>query len=240
MARLEPVPITVRSTLRIAERVQRLDFTGMSNVVSERPASYLSLWFSPPDQALDAPGRTPKRTFTPRSLDPVRRTMTVEFVLHGPGTATDWAVNARSGDTIWAGETKGGFDRPPDTSFVVMVGDETAIPAIGTIVEHLDGDVGFVAVIEVADSLDERAVSDTVDVDPIWLHRGDDIDRVGQVTLNLLGELQVPADAFWWIAGERESIREMRDLLVEDRAVPKKRLSLNAYWRLATVDPRHR
>ncbi|HSJ72666.1 MAG TPA: SIP domain-containing protein, partial [Acidimicrobiia bacterium] len=50
-------------------------------------------------------------------------------------------------------------------------------------------------------------------------------------------ELSLDEDAYWWIAGEREAIRAMRDVVI-DRGASRERLSLNAHWRLRPTDPR--
>ncbi len=148
-----------------------------------------------------------------------------------------WAASATPGDRIWAGETSGGYSVPPPGSHLVLVGDDTAIPAIGAIVEASHDSVHITAVIEVIDGLDERPVSDQRIVHPIWVHRGDDPNQAGKATLGLLEDLSVSEDAHWWIAGEREAIRAMRDVVV-DRGVSRERLSLNAHWRLKPTDPR--
>jgi NADPH-dependent ferric siderophore reductase len=209
---------------------------------STLPAAYLSLWFEDPDVAMQHPrdGRSPKRTFTVRTASPEDGTMTVDFVLHGSGPASTWAERAKVGDAIWAGETRSGWEVPPSGSHLVLVGDDTALPAIGAIAEATPDDVRITTIAEVVDGLDERVLSDTRVLDPIWLHRGKDPSNAGAPTVNLLETLVVPDDAHWWVAGERDAILSMRDLIVGTRGVPPERFSLNAYWRLVTTDPRRR
>jgi len=166
--------------------------------------------------------------------------MTIDFVLHGPGKATDWARTAAAGDVIWAGATSGGYDIPVTLSHLVLVGDDTAIPAIGTVLEAIPSDTRKTVVIEVVDEDDERQPSDAALCDPIWLHRGADATDTGIQSLNLARSIAVPSDAHWWIAGEREAIRKIRDALVFERGVDRNHISLNAYWRLLPVDPRQR
>lgn len=242
MTRPDPVPITVASTERLNLRTSRVTFAADFDVSTVRPASHLSLWFSDPTSGLMEPGqqRQPKRTLTPRFVDGPNKTITVDFVLHGSGPASSWASTAQAGDVIWAGPIKGGFDLPADPNFLVLIGDDTGIPAIGTIVEAVEQRVGTCVIIEVVDERDERQVSPQRHVDPIWLHRGDDPGRTGLATLNLIREIQVPDDAYWWIAGEREAIRAIRDVLIHDRAVDRDHFSLNAHWRLTETDPRLR
>jgi NADPH-dependent ferric siderophore reductase len=234
------VPIAVDAVERLARRVVRISFTGMTLIDSVLPACFLSLTFSDPARSGEGErrGRSDRRTFTPRAMSAIDNTLTVDFVLHGEGPASTWAESARRGDTIWAGPTKGGYHTPPAGSHLVLVGDDTAIPAIGTIIEALDPTVRAVVVLEVIDRDDEREVTALREIDPMWLHRGDDPAQTGMLTVNLLAGLAVPDDSFWWIGGERQAILSMRDLLLDDRSVPKERLDLNAHWRLRPVDPR--
>lgn len=242
MTRPDPVPITVAMTERLNLRTTRVTFATDLDLSTPRPASHLSLWFSDPTHGLTERDqqRQPKRTFTPRFVDGSNQTMTVDFVLHGSGPASTWASSAQAGDVIWAGPIRGGFDPPADPAFLVLIGDDTAIPAIGTIVEAVDPRVGTRVILEVVDEHDERQVSPQRQVDPIWIHRGEDPGRTGQATLNLVREIEVPEDAYWWIAGEREAIRAVRDVLVRDRGVDRTRYNLNAHWRLTSTDPRLR
>ncbi len=241
MPRALPVPITVTDATDLAPRARRIRFTDMTVIESRKPASYLSLSFTDPGQPAVADGRrrSDRRTFTPRWFDD-QGSMTVDFVLHGSGPASTWANRAMIGDVIWAGPTRGGYDVPPAGSTVVLIGDDTAIPAIGTIIEALDDSVRVTAIIEVIDGTDEREVTAERLIDPIWIHRGSDPGQTGVVTANLIGALEVPGDSYWWIAGEREAVRSLRDTIQESKAVPKERLSINAHWRLQATDPRRR
>lgn len=240
MARPDPVPITVTAVSDPTPRTRRISFSGMTLVESTKPACYLSLWFSDPSAGTtgERRGRSDKRSFTPRTLDPRATTMTVDFVLHGSGPASTWAEDAAPGDVIWAGDTRGGYDVPGPGSHLVLVGDDTAIPAIATIIEALDESVRTTAILEIVARTEEREITDVRPLDPIWVHRGDDPSNTGVLTMNLLETLSVPDDAFWWIAGERQVMLEMRDRLRDDVGVTRDRLSVNAYWRLRSADPR--
>ena len=239
MAQSDPVPVTVTFTKELTPRARRLTFKGMTVVDSVKPASYLSLHFEDPRDDRPPSPETPRRTersYTPRYLDPACRSMTVDFVLHGSGRAAEWARTAKAGDTIWASPTTGGYTIPNDLNHLVLAGDDTAIPAIGTILEAIPTQTRTTVIIEVVDEDDERELSDTVPSDPIWLHRGTDAQTAGFQTLNLVKSIAVPPDAHWWIAGEREAIASVKDVLIFDRGITKDRISLNAYWRLQPDD----
>ncbi|GMR01897.1 MAG: siderophore-interacting protein [Acidimicrobiia bacterium] len=243
MARPHPVPITVTFTQDLTRRARRITFTGMTLVDSVKPAAYLSLYFDAPGPEWPPqPGamQPPDRMYTSRYLDPACESITIDFVLHGRGKATDWARTAVAGDTIWAGQTTGGYDIPDSLDHLVLVGDDTAIPAIGTVLEAIPETTRTTIVIEVVDEVDERQPSDTTPSDPIWLHRGTDVATAGYQTMNLVRSIAVPRDAYWWIAGEREAIRSIRDMLISEKSVDTTRISLNTYWRLLASDPSKR
>ena len=238
-----PVPITVTFSQELAPRTRRISFEGVPMIGDAKPASYLSLFFAEPGDEWPPPKgawRPAKRTFTPRYLDPEYGSMTIDFVLHGAGRATEWALTARKGDVIWAGQITGGYDIPDDLHHLVLVGDETAIPAIGTVLESIPTGTRTTVIIEVVDEDDEREPTDTVSSDPIWLHRGTDVTEVGDQTLNLVRSISVPKTAHWWIAGEREAVRRVRDLLFEGNGIDRDHISVDAYWRLEPLDPRRR
>ncbi len=243
MEETRPVPITVTFSRELTPRARRITFSGMSLIESTKPASYLSLFFEEPSPDWPPPrgaAKPPKRTYTPRYVDPSCESITIDFVLHGAGKATDWARTATAGDVIWAGTTSGGYDLPAHINHLVLVGDDTAIPAIGTVLEAIPRDTRKTVIIEVVDEDDERQPSDVALSDPIWLHRGTDATDTGIQSLNLIRSIAVPPDTYWWIAGEREAIRTMRDSLVRERGVHSEHISLNAYWRLVPMDPRER
>lgn len=239
MARSAPIPLTVRSTESLAIRARRIVFEGALEVDSSLPGAYLSMWFRDPSDADDVrTGRSDKRTMTVRFWEPRSQRLTVDFVLHGSGPASTWASKAQPGDIVWAGPTRGGYRPPPAGSFLVMVGDDTAIPAVGAISESLEPDTRTCTILEVVDEADERVVTEKRELDPIWLHRGTGPEDAGQLTLRLLEEIEVPATAFWWIAGERATVLSMRDLIVAERGVERGRYDINAHWRLTATDPR--
>ena len=50
-------------------------------------------------QADDGPAPT-VRTYTPRSYDPATKALEIQFLLHGEGPASEWAVRAKPGDKL--------------------------------------------------------------------------------------------------------------------------------------------
>ncbi|WP_087485674.1 SIP domain-containing protein [Brachybacterium massiliense] len=113
----------------------------------------------------------------------------IDFVLHlepeetfGSGVAARWARDAQVGDTLsmlgpnkhLIGPDYGGIEfRPGSARTVLLAGDETALPAICSILEALPASISGHAVIEVPDASDEQVVPTRSGVQITWLARGE-------------------------------------------------------------------
>lgn len=99
-------------------------------------------------RALPDAQRPSMRTYTIRALRPERAEVDVEFVLHGDnGPASRWAMRARPGDRLAmtapvanAEGPKLGYEwKPPqNVRRILIIADETALPAAAGILETLD------------------------------------------------------------------------------------------------------
>lgn len=99
-------------------------------------------------RALPDAQRPPARTYTIRALRPEQSEVDVEFVLHGDnGPASRWAMHARPGDRLAmtapdanAQGPKQGYEwKPPQgVRRILIIADETALPAAAGILETLD------------------------------------------------------------------------------------------------------
>ena len=132
-------------------------------------------------RALPADRRMPIRTYTIRGVRTEQREVDVDFVLHGAtGPASAWAESAGVGDEVvligpnarFPGPT-GGFEwHPPvDASCLLIAGDETAVPAICTIVESLPAGRRARVLLEVPESGDALGLAAPAGVEVTWLPR---------------------------------------------------------------------
>ncbi|MBG6472738.1 siderophore-interacting protein [Pseudomonas aeruginosa] len=118
--------------------------------------------------------RPPMRTYTIRALRAEQEEVDVEFVLHGEnGPASAWATHARIGDRLQLaapnrqyGDDPGGYEwKPPaGVRHILLIADETALPAVAGILEELAGETeppvveAFLEVPGEADILDLPAI----------------------------------------------------------------------------------
>jgi NADPH-dependent ferric siderophore reductase len=131
-------------------------------------------------RALPAERRSPFRTYTARAARPDRREFDVDFVEHGDGgPAARWLAGATVGDELLvigpdAGSIHGttGIDwHPGAATEVLLAGDETAVPAIGGIVEALPPAVRATVLVETPSVRDALPLRGPERLDLRWVAR---------------------------------------------------------------------
>ncbi|MGA5101339.1 siderophore-interacting protein [Streptomyces lavendulocolor] len=176
------------------------------------------------------------RTYTVRAWDAAQRELTVDFVVHGDeGLAGPWAARARVGDTVRFLGPGGGYAPDPAAAWHLLVGDESALPAIAASLERLPEDAVGHALIEVESPDDEQKVAVPPGVEVRWLHRGG--RPVGEALLAAVEGLDFPpGDVHAFVHGEAGFVKDLRRHLRLERQVPRERLSISGYWRLGKTD----
>lgn len=172
------------------------------------------------------------RDYTPRRFDPDARELTVEFVLHGTGPATEWAARATPG--YWIGVTgpKRSRPSPDDRDGLLLVGDETALPAIGRHLEEMTPGVSAFVLVEVADAREERHLPTAANARIVWLHRDGAPAGTPSLLERALEALDLPSRSIHaWLAGEIGTVRGLRRHLME-RGLPRERIRASGYWRV--------
>lgn len=184
--------------------------------------------------------RRRRRTYTLLHLDPESGTATVDFVLHPGGVAATWAAEAVPGDEVMLTAPVGGFEVPGDADEVVLVADETGLPALQAIVAGLragaEGGAGAWSVpirayVEVADAAERQPEpASSAGVQATWLAR--DGAPHGAPMAALAPELaaSVSPQVAVWIAGEAAAVRDLRNALITDAGVDRHRIDAVAYW----------
>ena len=204
-----------------------------------RPGAHIKLFFSEmPADWRPEPGqpRPTARTYTPRSFDAVRNELMVEFVRHGVGIASEWAEKAQVGDRITVAGPGGGHDFEPGLRRLVLLADESALPAAGMILDAAPADCHVTLVAEVEDGSDEILPSQRP-VDAVhWLHRLPANAAPGSLLLAAAGSLQIEDGAQWWLACEAGAMRAIKAHLTLERGLDRRQLISRGYWKLGETD----
>jgi NADPH-dependent ferric siderophore reductase len=219
--------LQVREVTRLTPRMVRITLAGgdMEDFISASFDDHVKVFFPAADG-----GESPKRDYTPRHFDTARGELEIEFVLHGEGPATEWAAAAKVGDTLEIGGPRGSFVIPLGFDTHVLMGDESALPAIARRLEELAGRARAIALIEIDGDADRVALPQAEGLEVRWIARSQ-----GSL-LDALRALPLPAgETYYWAAGESAAMRAVHQHLVQERGVDKKRVRASSYWRRGAV-----
>ena len=170
-----------------------------------------------------------RRDYTPRSYDAQSRQLTIEFALHGEGAASDWARQAAPGQPATIGGPKGSMIVPLDFDWHLFLADVTGLPAIRRRLEELPSGTRAIVVAQVAAS--DRILPATQA--QLEVHWADDADAL----VAAVRALTMPAgEGYAWGGGEGSMMRRVRDVLVDEKALPKEAMRISAYWKLGAAD----
>ncbi|MFC5138797.1 siderophore-interacting protein [Actinomycetospora rhizophila] len=242
----------VRAVARPTPRVVRVTVAGpeLADLPMVAPDGYMKLFFPradevepqlPPlveegDDGPDIAGwfrrylampddlRPPMRTFTLRRRreDPVE--IDVDFVLHDEGPARDWALRAAPGEHLAFTGPYGLYAPRDDHDGIVLAGDETAVPAIGAIVEALPPGRRATVLAGVRDVTEQQTWATAGDVTTHWTTP----DALAE---HLRGLAFPAAQPYVWLAGEASLVKAMRRHVVRERGVDKRDVCFTGYWR---------
>ncbi|MDN4476422.1 siderophore-interacting protein [Demequina sp. SYSU T00192] len=177
------------------------------------------------------------RTYTIRSLDRAARELALDFVIHGDqGLAGPWAAAAQPGDALSFVGPGGGWAPAPDADLHLLVGDESALPAIAAALEHLRAtrdDARVEVYLEVASAAEEQPLPTTVNTEVHWIHRGPD-DGYGEALTRAVLDAPAPgspASVEAFVHGNADMVKPLRRHLFNDLGIPRDRVSISGYWR---------
>ena len=257
------------------------------------PDGWYAAWLALPEA-----DRGHLRTYTARAVEGEgpERQLVVDFVLHGAadphgdhgagaGPAGTWAAAAAVGDEVGLlAPRRGHEDRfggiefdPGAARRLVLVADETALPALASIVESLPPGARGVAVVEVPGATDFLDVRFPAGMERHWIARGSrprgeqtlavlreclrlDTDGPADANLPSLGPAadldddvwETPAfsssgekvtaagqqthrpeggDTYAWVAGDSDTVKACRRLLVGEGGMPRPQVAFMGYWK---------
>jgi len=210
---------------------------------TEAPDDHVKLFFPDPatgvltlpeqdDGHLDWPDhpRPIGRDYTPRRFDAEAGELDLDFVVHPGGIASEWAATARPGDRIFVAGPKMATVVPVTPAWYLLVGDETALPAIGRWIEELPPGLPVRVVAEVPGPDDELKLGPDAEV--TWLHRDrGDTRGTGALSAALRAVDWPSDDVYAWAAGESGAMKGVREFLRKERGLPAERVHVTGYWK---------
>ncbi|WP_232660581.1 siderophore-interacting protein [Pseudonocardia sp. TRM90224] len=153
--------------------------------------------------------------------------VTVDLVLHEGGVGGTWAAGAKIGDTLLVTHQNSWFKRPETATWQVLIGDITALPAIGRIIEESAGTIPTTAAVEIPDPGDEQDLG----ADVTWVHNPDLVR--GSKLEELARSMTFPdGPGYVYVAGEAAATRAVRKYLRHELKLPTGSYGVIGYWRV--------
>jgi NADPH-dependent ferric siderophore reductase len=173
--------------------------------------------------------RAPIRTFTPRRFDGERLELTLDIVLHDHGAATDWARRARVGDE--AAISGPGRSEPldADARSFLLVGDESALPAMCQLLEWIDPTCSVEVHVEIADPSARFDLPAHPGATVTW-HDAASGAAPGAAMVRVIEQLDELPDAVW-VAGEAAAVQRLRTHLFDVRGRTRRDVTARGYWK---------
>ena len=161
------------------------------------------------------------RTFTPHWSEGA---LAVDVVLHGRGVASEWAEAAGPGDRVAVSGPGRGYVVDGDAPAFLLAGDESALPAIGQVLEALPGGRPVQVHVEVTDD-DAR-----LPLPAEWhvLARG---APPGEALVAAVRAADPAPGTRVWVAGEAAAVQRIRKHLFGELGMPRTQATVRGYWK---------
>jgi len=239
---------SVVSNTRLTPNMARIivhspDLAGFKSLAYD---DHVKLFFAPEggELALPRPGpnglifpegvpRPEGRDYTPRAFDPVTNNLTLDFVIHGEGIATSWAATAKPGDQIGIGGPRGSFVVRAEFDWYLLVGDETALPAIGRRIEELPTGANVMAFVEIATAAERQQFETNASLDMHWIARNGMTPGKLDLLVQAIAAARFPeTQGYAFVAGEAAMSKAVREHLIGARGFDEDHIKAAGYWRL--------
>ncbi|HWG03663.1 MAG TPA: siderophore-interacting protein [Beijerinckiaceae bacterium] len=248
--------LEVRRVARLTPKMVRVTLAGaeLAGFVSAAHDDHVKVFFPQPGEEkpalpISSPNgpvypegvaRPPSRDYTPRRYDAAAGELDIDFILHGDGPASAWAASARPGQCLGVGGPRGSFVVADDFDFYLLIGDETALPAIGRRFEELPPSARALAVIEVADQSEEQRLDSAATIETLWLHRNGAAAGATDLLDRTVADLRLPSgDIYAWAAAESKTAKRLRSLLIDQHGLCKDWVKAASYWTRGTAAAGH-
>jgi len=174
---------------------------------------------------IDGP-RPTMRDYTPLYHDAGANTVQLEFAVHDGGPAVDWALHAPVGQWVGLAGPRGSMLVAPGLDWHLLLGDESAMPAIERRLAELPAGTRAIVRVQLANPADRRAWSSRAALDCGFTDS----------LLQAVEQLVLPAGSgFVWGAGEHALMSALRAPLL-GKGADARRMRLSAYWKRGVAE----
>ena len=237
--------IEVRRTEPLSPRLLRITFGGadLAGLDIGLPAASVRLLLPPRGTAalviptwngnefLHADGERPTiRTYTPRRFDPDALELDLDVVLHERGVVSAWARASQPGDPAAISGPGRGYTIDGSARAFLLAGDESAVPAMSQLLEHLPEHASVHVIIEVGHPDARHALPSHTGATVHWCDLPPGAppgDALGVAVM----AAELDADVQVWAAGEAAAVHRIRRHLFEERGLARSQAVVRGYWK---------
>ena len=232
----------------VTPRLVRVVFAGpqLAGFALELPAASVRLLLPTPGRELEIPTWTGNEFLLADGTRPVLRTMTplraqevagsgpavaIEMVVHGHGPASTWAAQVEPGRPAALSGPGRGYAIDRGAPAFVLVGDESALPAIRQLIAELPARTPATVLIEIADARARAPLPprDATEVSWLELESG---AAPGEAIVAAVLDLELVAGTAVWAAGEAAAMQRIRRHLFDERGLARTDATVRGYWKV--------
>jgi NADPH-dependent ferric siderophore reductase len=248
-SRLQTFVTRVHDVQPIAPHIRRITFRGgLDGFVPLGPDQFLYVMVPRPGAEteiherfrfadLDAitEARRPRGAYyTVSAWRPATGELDIWFVLHQhAGPVSSWAADASPGDRVALWGPRASFAPPRGARDFLLIGDDTAMPAITAMLDALPRTCRVRAVVETVDA----AHIVPLNAHPLgivdWVFRDGAPAGTGTALLDAVRRLRLhsSAELFVFGAGESRQMRALRRYCRDQLGLPPEQMRITGYWR---------
>jgi NADPH-dependent ferric siderophore reductase len=171
--------------------------------------------------------------YTVRTWDAEASRLEVLAVVHGDeGAASAWAMGAAPGERVALWGPRSAYHLPQDADHLLLVADDTGLPAVAAILEQLPAGVTASVVAEVDRPEERQELPDGAGIDVHWLYRSGAAPGTTTLLVDAVRRLPRPtASTYVWGGGESRAMTAVRRYVRDEIGVGRSSVDLVAYWR---------
>jgi NADPH-dependent ferric siderophore reductase len=239
--------VTVVSREELSPRMLRLTIDGdcLRNVAVTQAGTSIRFVVPWPGCDLELPqwqgneflladgSRPALRTFTPLRPDRDRGRLDLEIVRHPGGAVSQWAERAELGARAGVSGPGAGYDFPDEADVLLVFGDETAMPAIGQLIEMAPPGLRLDVCVE---TISEEA---RLDLGPrerdslTWYTTAPAAPPGRRLAEHMATIDALPTGTFVWAAGEASAMQAIRNHFFKTLGAARERATVRGYWKPA-------
>lgn len=253
MLELKMRRVRVLRTAEVTPSITRVTLGGsdLEGFGAKGPADHVKVFFPDPETGVltvPEPGgmRKPReagapaiivRDYTPYAYRPDADggpEIDIDFVIHGDhGVAAPWAARATAGDELGIGGPRGTVGAPLGADSVIIVADETALPATSRWLDAFGSEVPVTGLFFVSDESAAAYLADRAG-ERREFHWFTGQDRAARVE-EALRAASIGERTFVFLAGEAGALIPLRRYLRRELGLSKAQADVHGYWKLGEV-----